>query len=260
MSNHAVFIWNGFSSKITANCFCPRRMTGLLLLYWRWDTHPCCWAWMSAAHRWREPLILCFRCMGHSTTRHGKSYEKESYFQCAQALGWDNHQNFCPRIATLTSTGCYPNQTWWWPGRSCAMLTAASAPLHYLLMTLAHIFHSVRGFLPSSSLLLRNSEEMRSDTWKSCSAMNLSGYKMASLDAGNSATWNTLALSSCCPAFPVQPRTQSCFQAALLCYALDFTPSLVAANWLCDVVRCLFLHSVVSCPTGHICQGKLQHV
>lgn len=44
------------------------------------------------------------------------------------------------------------------------MLTVASASLHYLVMTLAHILHSVRGMLPSSSLLLRNSEEMRTDT------------------------------------------------------------------------------------------------
>lgn len=44
------------------------------------------------------------------------------------------------------------------------MLTAVSASLHYLVMTLARILHSVRGMLPSSSLPLRNSEEMRSDT------------------------------------------------------------------------------------------------
>lgn len=46
----------------------------------------------------------------------------------------------------------------------CPMFAVVSASLHYLAMTLAHILYSVRGMLPSSPLLLRNIEEMRSDT------------------------------------------------------------------------------------------------
>lgn len=44
------------------------------------------------------------------------------------------------------------------------MLTVVSASLHYLAVTLAHILHSVRGMLPSSSLPLGSIEEMRADT------------------------------------------------------------------------------------------------
>lgn len=77
------------------------------------------------------------------------------------------------------------------------MLTAVSASLHYLVMTLAHILHSVR--MLSSSLPLRNSEEMRSDTSKCCNALTLSGYKMVLVDAENSAARSIFALSSWCP-------------------------------------------------------------
>lgn len=51
----------------------------------------------------------------------------------------------------------------------------------------SHILHSVSGMLPSSSLPLRNSEEMRSDTWKCYSAVTSSGYKMVLEGAENSA-------------------------------------------------------------------------
>lgn len=108
--------------------------------------------------------------------------EKEELLWTCKPLGLENHHDFCPKIAALKSLGgFYHNPAlWWWLGRGCAMVAAVSASLHYLVMTLAHILHSVRGMLPSSSssLPLRNSEEMRSDTWKCYSAVTSPGRKM----------------------------------------------------------------------------------
>lgn len=144
---------------------------------------------------------------------------------------------------------------WWWLRRGCVMVTAVSASLHYLVMTLAHILHSVRGTLPSSSssLPLRNSEEMRSDTWICYSTVTSPGYKMVLVEAENSAAWSTFASSSWCPTVCKAASRQQCFVTHLTLLAL------VRVNWICDVVRCLFLDSVVPCLTEHICQGKQQY-
>lgn len=175
----------------------------------------------------------------------------------AQALGLENHHDFCPRIVALKSLGgFYHNPAlWWWLRRGCAMVTAVSASLHFLVMTLAHILHSVRGTLPSSSsLLLRNTEETRSDTWKCYRAVTSPGYKMVLVEAENSAAWSTFALSSWCPTVCKAASRQHCFVIHLTLRAL------VRGNWICDMVRCLFLDSVVPCLTGHICQGKWQYI
>lgn len=86
-----------------------------------------------------------------------------------------------------------------------------------------------------------------------------SEYKMAFLDAENSAAWSGFALSSWCPTISSMSWNTKLLPDTTACYSLDFT-SLVRVNWICDMVRCLFLDSAVPCLTGHVCQEKLQYI